>query len=120
MNAAHVLVVDDEPDIRELVKDILEDEGYRVTPVADGKGARDALRAGRPDLILLDIWMPDVDGITLLKGQPGALTKGPTSQWFWQIVWKCLKVLLGAFPLLPANQNVCTSFAPPIPATEPV
>ena len=67
MNTAHVLVVDDEPDIRELVKDILEDEGFRVTAVADGTGARDALRAGRPDLILLDIWMPDVDGITLLK-----------------------------------------------------
>ncbi len=67
MNAAHVLVVDDEPDIRELVKDILEDEGYRVSTAAGGAGAREALRAARPDLILLDIWMPDIDGITLLK-----------------------------------------------------
>ncbi len=67
MNASHVLVVDDEPDICELVKDILEDEGYGVTVAKNGATARDALRAGRPDLILLDIWMPDVDGITLLK-----------------------------------------------------
>ena len=67
MTAAHVLVVDDEPDIRELVKEILEDEGYEVTLAHDGDSAREALRARRPDLILLDIWMPDIDGITLLK-----------------------------------------------------
>ena len=67
MNGSHVLVVDDEPDIRELVRDILLDEGYRATLAQDGERAREALRAGRPDLILLDIWMPDVDGITLLK-----------------------------------------------------
>jgi DNA-binding NtrC family response regulator len=67
MTATHVLVVDDEPDIRELVRDILLDEGYRVTLAQDGDHAREALRAGRPDMILLDIWMPDVDGITLLK-----------------------------------------------------
>jgi DNA-binding NtrC family response regulator len=67
MTAAHVLVVDDEPDIRELVKEILEDEGYEVTLAQDGDSAREALRTKRPDLILLDIWMPDIDGITLLK-----------------------------------------------------
>jgi DNA-binding NtrC family response regulator len=67
MNGSHVLVVDDEPDIRELVRDILLDEGYRISVAQDGERAREALRAGRPDLILLDIWMPDVDGITLLK-----------------------------------------------------
>lgn len=67
MSAAHILVVDDEPDIRELVKEILEDEGYEVTTAASGTAAREARRARRPDLILLDIWMPDIDGITLLK-----------------------------------------------------
>jgi len=67
MTAPYILVVDDEPDIRELVKDILEDEGYQVGTAENGESARRALRERRPDLILLDIWMPDVDGITLLK-----------------------------------------------------
>jgi len=63
----HILVVDDEPDIRSLLKEILEDEGYTVTTAEDAAHAREARRAQRPDLIMLDIWMPDVDGITLLK-----------------------------------------------------
>ncbi len=63
----HILVVDDEPDIRNLVQEILEDEGYRVTVAENGDTARQAFNASRPDLVLLDIWMPDVDGITLLK-----------------------------------------------------
>jgi len=67
MSAPYILVVDDEPDIRSLVKEILEDEGYEVTTAEDARGAREARRARRPDLILLDIWMPDVDGISLLK-----------------------------------------------------
>ncbi len=66
-STAHILVVDDEPDIRSLLKEILEDEGYTVTTAEDAAHAREARRAQRPDLILLDIWMPDVDGITLLK-----------------------------------------------------
>ncbi|WP_297528865.1 sigma-54-dependent transcriptional regulator [Thiohalobacter sp.] len=67
MPAAHILVVDDEPDIRNLVKEILEDEGYEVTVAENGQAARQARRQRRPDLILLDIWMEDVDGITLLR-----------------------------------------------------
>ena len=67
MRAAHILVVDDEPDIRQLVRDILEDENYSVAVAENAEGARQALRARRPDLILLDIWMPDLDGISLLK-----------------------------------------------------
>jgi DNA-binding NtrC family response regulator len=63
----HILVVDDEPDIRSLLKEILEDEGYSVEVAEDAASARSARRGHRPDLILLDIWMPDVDGITLLK-----------------------------------------------------
>ena len=67
MSAPFILVVDDEPDIRELVRDILEDEGYTVATAENGEAARAALRERRPDLILLDIWMPDIDGISLLK-----------------------------------------------------
>lgn len=67
MAAPHILVVDDEPDIRNLVQEILVDEGYDVSVAEDGETARAARRHRRPDLVLLDIWMPDVDGITLLK-----------------------------------------------------
>jgi len=67
MSAPHILVVDDEPDIRILVKEILEDEEYQVIAAEDGASARKAMRDRRPDLILLDIWMPDIDGISLLR-----------------------------------------------------
>ena len=67
MTGQHILVVDDEPDIRSLVHDILEDEGYSVAIAEGGEAARKARRVRRPDLILLDIWMDDVDGITLLR-----------------------------------------------------
>jgi DNA-binding NtrC family response regulator len=67
MSAPLILVVDDEADIRQLVKEILEDEDYQVTVAESGERARGALRERRPDLILLDIWMPDIDGISLLK-----------------------------------------------------
>jgi two-component system nitrogen regulation response regulator NtrX len=67
MSSGHILVVDDEPDIRNLVKEILEDEGFEVSVAESGETARHARRLRRPDLILLDIWMDDVDGITLLR-----------------------------------------------------
>jgi DNA-binding NtrC family response regulator len=67
MTTSHILVVDDEPDIRGLVKEILEDEDYTVVAADGGTAARQALRDRRPDLVLLDIWMPDIDGISLLK-----------------------------------------------------
>ncbi len=67
MSSGHILVVDDEPDIRNLVKEILEDEGFEVSVAHSGESARQARRMRRPDLILLDIWMDDVDGITLLR-----------------------------------------------------
>ncbi|HEY8036770.1 MAG TPA: sigma-54 dependent transcriptional regulator [Methylobacter sp.] len=69
MNAhmQHVLVVDDEPDIRRLVCEILEDEGYQVATAENAAAARELKKSTAPDLILLDIWMPDTDGITLLK-----------------------------------------------------
>ncbi|MDQ7072971.1 MAG: response regulator [Gammaproteobacteria bacterium] len=62
-----ILVVDDEPDICELIKDILNDEGYQAVSAANGVEARKAFSTKKPDLILLDIWMPDIDGISLLK-----------------------------------------------------
>jgi DNA-binding NtrC family response regulator len=67
MTGRHILVVDDEPDIRSLVQEILQDEGYSVATAEGGEAARTARRVRRPDLILLDIWMEDVDGITLLR-----------------------------------------------------
>ncbi len=67
MAKAYILVVDDEPDIRQLLREILEDEDYEVAVAENGASARQLRAARRPDLILLDIWMPDEDGITLLK-----------------------------------------------------
>lgn len=67
MTAHHVLVVDDEIGIRELLRDILEDEGYHVLLAENAAQARDHRQHARPDLVLLDIWMPDCDGVTLLK-----------------------------------------------------
>lgn len=63
----YILVVDDEPDICVSVKDILEDEGYSVAVAENGEAARRLVRQHMPDLVLLDIWMPDIDGISLLK-----------------------------------------------------
>ena len=64
---ARILVVDDEPDIRFLLKDILEDEGYQVDVAEHAQAANEIRRRMHPDLVLLDIWMPDMDGVTLLK-----------------------------------------------------
>ncbi len=64
---SQILVVDDEIGIRELLSEILRDEGYDVVLAENAAAARAAREAGRPDLVLLDIWMPDSDGITLLK-----------------------------------------------------
>jgi len=67
MAKAYILVVDDEPDIRQLLQEILEDEDYEVAVAENAAVARVLRAARRPDLTLLDIWMPDEDGITLLK-----------------------------------------------------
>jgi two-component system nitrogen regulation response regulator NtrX len=67
MSNPHVLVVDDEADIRALIQDILTDEGYGVEAAANAEEARAARSKRKFDLILLDIWMPDTDGITLLR-----------------------------------------------------
>ena len=67
MKQPYVLVVDDEPDIRHLMQEILQDEGYQVAVAKDGEEARNKMREQVPDLVLLDVWMPDIDGITLYK-----------------------------------------------------
>jgi DNA-binding NtrC family response regulator len=67
MSAARILVVDDESEIRGLLKEILADEGYEVDVAADAAEARARRSQHDPDLVLLDIWMPDTDGITLLR-----------------------------------------------------
>ena len=64
---ATILVVDDELGIRALLSEILADEGHSVELAENAAQARACRERGRPDLVLLDIWMPDVDGITLLK-----------------------------------------------------
>ncbi len=64
---ARILVVDDEIGIRELLSEILYDEGHTIELAENAAQARAARLRGRPDLVLLDIWMPDTDGVTLLK-----------------------------------------------------
>ena len=67
MTASRILVVDDEADIRGTLKEILSEEGYEVEVAADANQARSSRAAQVPDLVLLDIWMPDTDGISLLR-----------------------------------------------------
>ena len=73
---ANILVVDDELGIRDLLWEILNDEGHSVEVAENAAQARAARLRDRPDLVLLDIWMPDTDGVTLLKewSSSGALT----------------------------------------------
>ena len=77
MTPARILVVDDEANIRELLDEILSEEGYDVTTAADAAHAREARRGRNFDLTLLDIWMPDTDGITLLKEWADTGSLGP-------------------------------------------
>src|SRR5690349_22865069 len=76
MTTAHILVVDDEADIRTLLKEILSEEGYDVDIAADAGQARAARARQLPDLVLLDIWMPDVDGISLLREWSASASDG--------------------------------------------
>jgi two-component system nitrogen regulation response regulator NtrX len=76
MSTAHILVVDDEADIRTLLKEILSEEGYEVDVAANATQARASRARQTPDLVLLDIWMPDVDGITLLREWSASTTNG--------------------------------------------
>ena len=67
MRSSDILIVDDEIGIRDLLSDILQDEGYTVALAENAEEARQLRNQTRPAMVLLDIWMPDCDGITLLK-----------------------------------------------------
>jgi len=60
---SHILVIDDEPGIRTVLRDVLNDEGYRVTVAEDGFEGLDILRERTIDLVLLDVWLPNKGGI---------------------------------------------------------
>ncbi|OGA64227.1 MAG: hypothetical protein A3G81_25170 [Betaproteobacteria bacterium RIFCSPLOWO2_12_FULL_65_14] len=64
---AHVLVIDDEIGIRELLREILQDSGYQVTTASNAAEANRCLKARRPDLVLLDLSLPDEDGLSLIR-----------------------------------------------------
>jgi two-component system OmpR family response regulator len=66
-NSDHVLVVDDDAEIRDLLREYLQKNGYRVTAVADGKGMHAALDRAQPDIIVLDLMLPGADGLTLCR-----------------------------------------------------
>ena len=76
MRSSDILIVDDEVGIRDLLSEILQDEGYTVTVAENADTARQLRQQTRPAMVLLDIWMPDCDGITLLKewAKSGQLT----------------------------------------------
>ena len=76
MRSSDILIVDDEIGIRDLLSEILQDEGYTVTVAENADTARQLRQQTRPAMVLLDIWMPDCDGITLLKewAKSGQLT----------------------------------------------
>jgi UDP-3-O-acyl N-acetylglucosamine deacetylase len=67
VNQQTILIVDDEDKVRESVKEVLSDEGYRVVDTADGARVMELIEQEKPRLILLDIWMPQIDGIGLLR-----------------------------------------------------
>lgn len=67
MAKPHILIVDDEPDIRNVLQDILQDEGYDVALAENAEQARARFTERTPDLVLLDIWMPKEDGMSVLK-----------------------------------------------------
>lgn len=67
MNQAHVVVADDDADIRDLVAFKLDQAGYRTTAVGDGLSALETIRAERPELVLLDVMMPGLSGLDVLR-----------------------------------------------------
>ncbi|HEV8646429.1 MAG TPA: sigma 54-interacting transcriptional regulator [Burkholderiales bacterium] len=75
MTSQRILVVDDEADIRSLLREILSEEGYEIEVAADAAQACASRARQNPDLVLLDVWMPDTDGITLLR----EWSRGPTT-----------------------------------------
>jgi len=77
VKTARILIVDDESNIRELLNEILSEEGYEVVTADNAAAARLSYAAQDFDLVLLDIWMPDTDGISLLKEWADSGSLGP-------------------------------------------
>ncbi|MGH2779296.1 MAG: response regulator transcription factor [Actinomycetota bacterium] len=71
-SGARILVTDDDPDLRALLCGILTDEGHKVAAVGDGRRALDSILNDPPDLVLLDVMMPHMDGFAVLKGMAEA------------------------------------------------
>ena len=71
-SGARILVTDDDPDLRTLICGILTDEGHKVSAVADGRLALDSILSDPPDLVVLDVMMPHMDGFEVLKGMAEA------------------------------------------------
>ena len=67
MTKKHIMIVDDEPEIRKIIQEILIDEGYSTSTASSAEEARNMANNKKPDLVFLDIWMPEEDGISLLK-----------------------------------------------------
>lgn len=67
VSRSSVLIVDDEPMVREVVQTYLERDGFEVTAVADGQTALDFMKSNDPDLVILDVMLPEVDGLTVLR-----------------------------------------------------
>ena len=65
--ANHILIVDDESDVRDLLRKFLTRRGYEVDTACDGKAALEAVRSGEPDIVLLDIRLPKLDGLSVLE-----------------------------------------------------
>jgi two-component system, OmpR family, response regulator len=74
----HILAIDDEQEIRDIVRVALSRQGYRVTSVADGSAARQCVRLDPPDLIICDLQLHNDDGLTLLEELKGILPDVPT------------------------------------------
>ena len=89
--AAHVLIVDDEPWLREMMADILSAEGYRVTTAVDGIRGLEQLRDQRPDLIVLDLMMPVLDG--------------------WAFIEECRAIVDGQIPIIGVSACMTTEVA---------
>ncbi len=70
-----ILIIDDEPDLRDILRELLEKEGYQVDTASDGQSGYQMISQGGHDLVLLDIIMPKLDGITVLR----ELQKNPPS-----------------------------------------
>ena len=102
MVSRKVLVIDDEASIRQSLTGALNDEGYQVLVAASGRDGIEAVRFGRPDVVLLDIWMPDLDGIEtlrLIKSEVGRPDRDH-DVWSWQYLNAVKATKLGAFDFI--------------------